>query len=166
MSQPLAYFISFTCKGARLHGDPRGTVDREQNTHGDEFLSPNRIRVISEAETMGRPPFCLTPAQWDVVGSTIRAVADYRGWTLHGLAVRTNHVHVVVSASGVLPEPVMEDFKAYSARRLREAGLLTADVKPWTRHGSAIYLWKAGQVAAAVDYVVERQDDRDWHPSS
>ena len=28
MSDPLAYFITFTCYGNWLHGDERGSVDR------------------------------------------------------------------------------------------------------------------------------------------
>ncbi len=40
MSTPLAYFITFTCCGTWLHGDERGSVDREHNTPGTPVLEP------------------------------------------------------------------------------------------------------------------------------
>ena len=39
-SYPLAYLLTFTCYGTRLHGDTRGTVDRNNNRYGMPFLSP------------------------------------------------------------------------------------------------------------------------------
>jgi hypothetical protein len=62
-----------------------------------------------------------------------------------------------VSASHA-PEPVLEAFKSYSTRALREAGLLDRSIKPWARHGSTIYLWKERDVEKAVEYVLLGQD--------
>ena len=158
MSEPLAYFITFTCKGARLHGDPRGTVDRDHNQFGAEFLDANPTRMASESKRLSRPPFVLNPEQRTITESTIRSVCEYRGWTLHAIAVRTNHVHAVVSANQT-PEKAMENFKTYATRRLREAGLIGPEDRIWTRHGSTIYLWNENAVADAVTYVTEYQDD-------
>jgi len=58
------------------------------------------------------------------------------------------------------PEPVLEAFKSYSTRALRRAGLIAAELKPWIRHGSTIYLWKERDVAKAIKYVMlSRGDD-------
>jgi len=43
-SIPLAYLITFTTYGTWLHGDPRGSVDREHNVWGTPFLDPDRAR--------------------------------------------------------------------------------------------------------------------------
>ncbi len=53
----------------------------------------------------------------------------------------------------------MNDFKAYGTRRLRERGLLGEDEPLWTRHGSTKYLWNTADIATAVQYVDEWQDD-------
>ena len=159
MSDPLAYLITFTCKGARLHGDIRGSVDRDHNQYEQDFVPANVIRRTAVSNRMDSEQFVLSMAQRGVVEATIREVCEYRHWTLHAIAVRTNHVHVVVSVGGQMPEKAMENFKTYSTRRLREAGLLSPEEKPWTRHGSTIYLWKEAAVAGAVDYVNEQQDN-------
>jgi hypothetical protein len=44
----LTYFITFTCYGARLHGDKLGSVDRRQNLVGSPLLEPNPHRVTLE----------------------------------------------------------------------------------------------------------------------
>jgi hypothetical protein len=38
---------------------------------------------------------------------------------------------------------VLDAFKAYATRSLRREGLIGVRVKPWSRHGSTIYLWKS-----------------------
>ncbi|MDX6385326.1 MAG: hypothetical protein QOK48_2899, partial [Blastocatellia bacterium] len=77
---------------------------------------------------------------------------------LHAVNARTNHVHSVVAASGK-PEHVKDGFKAYATRRLREAGLLEPNIKPWARHGSTPYLWTEEAVEKAIDYVINGQGD-------
>ncbi len=69
--------------------------------------------------------------------------------------VRTNHVHVVV-AGAETPERMMTAFKAWSTRRMREAGLV-AEGSPWSRHGSTRYLWDETELADAVAYVMDGQ---------
>jgi hypothetical protein len=76
---------------------------------------------------------------------------------MRAINVRTNHAHSVVSALSY-PEPVLDAFKSYSTRALREAGLLSTKVRPWARHGSTIYLWKERDVEKAVEYVLLGQD--------
>ncbi len=100
----------------------------------------------------------LQASQRAAVVEAVRGVCDYRGFHLTAVNVRTNHVHVVVAA-GCRPETVLNDFKSYATRRLREQGLLPAHVRPWARHGSTRYLWKERHVELAVDYVLNGQGD-------
>ncbi len=51
----------------------------------------------------------------------------------------------------------MNALKSWSTRRMVEAGVLPAKVKPWVRHGSTRYLWKNHQLEAACRYVCEDQ---------
>ncbi len=75
-----------------------------------------------------------------------------RGCELYSINVRTNHAHIVVSASDK-PEPLMNAFKGYATRRLRRCGLVNPAAKIWARHGSTRYLWTETHFAAAVEYV-------------
>ena len=66
----------------------------------------------------------VTPVELDaprryVVCATIGEVCDHRRWRLCALHVRTTHVHAVVCAPHT-PERVMNDFKAYATRRMRD----------------------------------------------
>ncbi len=100
----------------------------------------------------------LSNAQRQVVELAIREVCDYRDYVLHAVNVRTNHVHSVVSAP-CNPEQVMDSFKSYATRKLREAGLLDRNIKRWARHGSTPYLWTEDDVRRAIDYVLNGQGE-------
>jgi REP element-mobilizing transposase RayT len=86
----------------------------------------------------------------------MRDVCNYRGWRLEALNIRTNHVHVVVSAP-VAPELVMTTLKAWATRRCREVGSIAPEQRLWTRHGSTRYLWTDQAIDQAAEYVAERQ---------
>lgn len=91
------------------------------------------------------------------VEQAVREVCRHRKYRLRAINVRSNHAHTVVSALSV-PEPILDAFKSYSTRALRESGLLEKNIKPWARHGSTIYLWKENDVEKAVEYVLLGQD--------
>ena len=99
-------------------------------------------------EALARSPFVLETASREVIDTAIRDVCVHRGWTLHALNVRTNHVHLVVS-TGSTPEQMMTSLKAWCTRRLRQAGLIPEGIKPWSRHGSTRYLWQIHEIEAA-----------------
>lgn len=156
MSFPSAYFITWTCYGTRLHGDDQGSVDRNHNTYGTPLLSPSPERVELERSQMSSPPFVLDAFRRPIVNDTIIKHLAHRGWVLHALHVRTTHVHVVVSAK-IEPETIMGQLKAWSSRRIREAGLASQQAKIWTPHGSTKYLWEVDSIAAAKRYVLDMQ---------
>jgi REP element-mobilizing transposase RayT len=156
MGEPLGYLLTWTCYGTWLHGDERGSVDRLHNAVDAPGVTPNVQRRALELSRCEHAPVHLDAAQRAAVQAAIVQVCTYRGWTLHELNVRSNHVHAVVSAP-VSPERVANDFKAYSTRRLRAENLIGPDVEPWTRGCSRRYLWKPEQVAAACRYVLDGQ---------
>lgn len=155
-STPLGYFITFHTYATWLHGDVRGSVDPKHNAYGAPRVTPDPELLRRDASKVVHEPVTLDPDRRDVVERTIREVCEHRGWSIHALHVRTNHVHLVVSAD-VPPERVMNAIKSWSTRRMVEAGLLTRGARGWTRHGSTRYLWKPEHVAAAIDYVVNGQ---------
>jgi REP element-mobilizing transposase RayT len=151
------YLITFRCYGTWLHGDVRGSVDRRWfNKYGSPMISPDREKVVRESRLMKGVAFQLGADERRVVENAIREVCDFRRYCLFAVNVRTNHAHTVVSNSDI-PERIMNSFKAYSTRALRNAGLLAADARAWSRHGSTRYLWTDEHISAAVDYVVNGQ---------
>lgn len=153
---PLAYLITFTCYGTRLAGDQSGSVDREHNIPRTDFLPSNPRRVWGNREQMQFAPYELGLPQAACVLMAIREVCAYRGWGLLATHVRSRHVHLVVAAKES-PSKVMGDVKAYASRVLNR--LDRQKTRRWTRHGSTQYLWKSGEVYAAVQYVVNGQGD-------
>lgn len=157
-AHPLAYFITFTTHGSWLHGDERGSVDPWHNQYESPTIDRNDAIQNSDRKRMRRDSVVLNAEMRRAVEVTIRNVCNFRDWTLYALNVRTNHVHVVVSAEQS-PERVMNTLKSWSTRRLREANLYDCDHSPWTRHGSTRYLWNDEELQAAGKYTVEGQGD-------
>lgn len=154
----LGYFITFRCYGTWLHGDARGSVDDTHNIRGTEMLPADPRREAAERARMAHSPQSLDQARRSLVEATIREACEYRNWLLTAINVRSNHVHVVVTADDIAPEEVMRVMKARASRRLREGGLLAKHERLWSEHGSTIYLWTEAQVSAAIWYVTEGQD--------
>ena len=155
-ADPLAYFMTFRTHGTWLHGDARGSVDREHNIPGTPLLPPDPQRERREREVCEHPAVVFDARRRHVVQQAIIAVCDHNDWSIHELEARSNHVHVVVSAPR-RPEHVMRSLKSWCTRRLREAGLLPANVQAWARHGSTRYLWKPAELTAACRYVRDGQ---------
>ncbi len=159
MADPLAYFITFTTYGTWLHGRDSGSVDREHNLPGMPFLPADAELEAARKKAMRQQSYYLDEPRRTVVLRTILEVARHRGWKLWAVQVRTNHVHVIVTARD-RPEKVMSDLKAWSSRRLREAFGESADRDRWTQHGSTRYLNAESAIADAVVYAIDEQGER------
>ena len=152
--RPLAYFITFTTYGTWLHGDERGSVDLEHNQVGTPWLEPDGRRQAVNRRKMAQNAYHLDESRRGIVLEAIIAECRYRGWPLHAVHVRSNHVHLVVSADEQ-PELVMRCCKAQASTRLNDAGFDDRGRKRWTARGSRRYLWDV----AAVDYTVDGQGE-------
>jgi REP element-mobilizing transposase RayT len=158
MDTPLGYFITFRTYGTWVHGDSRGSIDDEHRGYRQPFADPDPARKRYEQSLIAHAPVILNPRQRDVCSVTIIEVCRHRKWALHAHNVRTNHIHVVVTAAGP-PEPVMNALKSWCTRRLRETGLIPIDQRLWSRHGSTPHLWTDDQLRQAIEYVTRVQDD-------
>ncbi len=158
-SKPLAYFITFRTYGSWLHGDKRGSMDRRAfNRFGGPTRPPNENLSRSDKAMSKATPFRLSKHLRQTVEAIILEVCAHKGITVYVVNVRSNHVHVVVSA-GDTPEKLMTAFKAYATRAMRSAGLVGESNKIWSRHGSTKYLWTDEQIGEAVAYVRFEQGD-------
>jgi REP element-mobilizing transposase RayT len=69
---------------------------------------------------MSESAVTLDQEQRQLVECTILEHCRIRGWQCHAMNCRSNHVHVVVTAPGREPDDVMNQFKAWCTRRLKE----------------------------------------------
>lgn len=151
MDCPLAYLITWTPRGTWVAGDERGSADLEHNRHGTPYLEPNRARASANNEQRLRESAVLSDDERAIASRAIREACTHREWRLLALCVRTNHVHVVVSADAG-PEKVMQDLKSWATRGIRETSA-DREAGLWTRHGSTRYLWDHPSVDGAIRYV-------------
>jgi REP element-mobilizing transposase RayT len=158
MAEPLAYFLTFTTYGTWLHGRQEGSVDRQHNAPGEPFLPADAELERARRKSMRQEAYSLDGARRAVVLRTILEVAAHRRWQLWAVHVRTNHVHIVVTAADK-PEKVMANFKSWASRRLREAFGEAADRDRWTQHGSTIYLNSQEALDSKVTYVIDEQGE-------
>ena len=156
---PLGYLITFRSYGTWLHGDHRGATDRFHNRYKSPHLSHSDRRQSISKRLLKCPPVVLDARQRKSVEYSLREVCDYRGWLLHAMSVRTNHVDVVVSTGGINPERALNAFKAYATRRLRADGRWNKPHSPWADRGSKKRLWNERSMSIAIDYVINGQGD-------
>src|SRR5437899_1305899 len=119
MANPRAYFITFTCYGAHLHGDESGSVDRYHNVYGARRVEPDPARLDATKKLMDHAPYVLDTSGRQIILQAIQEFCAHREWTLIAAHVRTTHVHVVVEAE-TQPEAVLHDFKFYATRCLNQ----------------------------------------------
>lgn len=156
MAPALAYFLTWTTYGTWLRGDERGWAERVGRK--TRYASPDPSRVAADRGRLKHDPIVLTPEMRLVVDRAIRDGCAHRGWRLHALNARTNHVHAVVAASTSIDRALV-DLKAWGTRRLRERGMVGAETRVWTRHGSTRFIDSQASLDAAIDYVDRLQDD-------
>ena len=151
-SSPLAYFITFTLHGSWLHGDERGSYRR-----GGKYIAPDQELYQQKRSITNQAMTFISNEQREVIENAIIEICRLKQWHLHEVNVRTNHVHLVVTAKEMIPERVMADLKARATFRMRKAGFLTTDQKLWTEHGSTVYLFTENNFLRACEYVRDCQ---------
>lgn len=115
-----AYLLTIRSYGTWLHGNEKGSVDRHSfNVYGTPRMSPSkRLKDFMKSE-MKEHPVLFDKLQRTTVLEAVKEVSDYRGYELLAVNMRTNHLHAVV-AGNVKPEKIINEFKAYATRGLRE----------------------------------------------
>ena len=158
MSDPVAYFLTWTTYGTWLPGDERGWVEKP-----GKFRIPDPAIETAARSLLTEEPCVLNQEQRTLVEQTIARHCAIRGWHLHVVNCRTNHVHVVVTASAH-PKAVAEQFKAWCTRNLKSLQRANDPGLPqsvrenwWTEGGSERWLNDEGSLAEAIRYVRDCQ---------
>lgn len=157
MPEPIAYFFTWVTYGTWLPGDERGWVEYRRG-----WKPPDPVRKLEAAARMTEGACWLDPEQRAAVEEQVAETCRYRGWTLHAVNCRTNHVHVVVTAPGLL-RTIRSQLKAWCSRKL--ANLARSRQQPgaprthwWAERGSQRYINDEVSLESAVRYVRDGQD--------
>ena len=152
MDDPIGYFLTWVTYGTWLPGDSRGWVEYR---HGWQLPAP--VLEAESAARMTEDACRLSERQRGAVEQQIDETCCHRGWHLHAVNCRSNHVHVVVSPGNARPKKVRTDLKAWATRCLKEQ----FDAKRenwWAERGSIRFLYDEESLEAAAVYVTEGQD--------
>jgi hypothetical protein len=124
---PIAYLITFRTYGTWHHGDERLSVGRNgTNVYGSPKIQPNVPLAELMKERQAQPPLIFDQDHRIIVAEALTEVSGFRGYDLRAANVRSNHAHAVVSGA-VRPEKIVNEFKVYATRRLRENGAILSD---------------------------------------
>ena len=158
-SDPLAFFITWTCYGTWLPGDDRRWTKYEKGMR----LPQPRLEDWC-AKRLKDKPIYLSQQHRNIVESTISEHCRIRSWIMHAVNCRTNHCHCVITALDYDGESVRDQLKAWCSRKLNEntvTGHCEKDRRPnkwWTRKGSVRYIFDDLSLEAAIIYTIEAQE--------
>jgi REP element-mobilizing transposase RayT len=149
---PIGYFLTWSTYGTWLPGDARGWTEYRRG-----WQLPNPIREQEAKARMTEDACVLTAEQRRAVEAQIAETCFHRGWTLHAVNCRSNHVHAVVSAEVNDPKKIRNDLKAWATRALKN----NFDARRenwWAERGSIRWLNTDADLEAAVLYARDAQD--------
>ena len=155
---PQTYFLTFSTYGAWLHGDDRGSADRDHNVPGEPYLPADEGLNRFRRTLMTDSPYLMDEADRAVVLAAVRRHCGVRHWHLLAAHVRTNHIHLVVTGDAA-PERMQTEFKAYSTRALNDAHPHERGRSRWARHGSTRWLNTEAAILGANHYTLYEQGE-------
>ena len=153
---PLAYHLTFGMYGTRLHGDERGTIDRRMNEPGDPIIGRNESWEQMERRHLSFAPVTLEEAQRELAKRAIPALCRRGGWQYHLAAVRSNHVHVLLTAR-VEGKRIRRWFKTWLGQALTEAYPHEIGRPWWADGGSVRWVWKQWYYETVYQYIAEQR---------
>lgn len=152
MPRVLAYHITWGTYGTRLHGDPRGTVDRAHNEYGEPVLGYDPVRVEQEYENLKFAPVRLTTEQCMFAEDIIPEICVRGKWKLHTCAAAPDHVHVVLSST-FHPEVIRKLLKRWLGQELSKNWPLPDGQSWWAEDGSTKWIFDDKYFRNAIGYV-------------
>ena len=102
-TSPLGLFITWTVYGTFLPGDARGWKHRSA---GLQLARP--LLETWHRDRLSHDIITLDDSMQSVAEAAIREICGVRSWALWATSVRTNHVHVVVTARTYAPKLVRD----------------------------------------------------------
>ncbi len=151
-AEPFSLFITWTTYGSWLPGDKRGW----RKSPGGPQLPQPKLEAWCR-DRLQEKPVMLSRAQRNEVEAVIMEHAGRRGWELHALSARSNHVQLAVTACEK-PERVRDQFKANATHRLRKCETPIQQSKIWTKGGDIEWLATEDDLEQVIMYITIAQD--------
>lgn len=150
----LAYHLTFGTYGTRLHGDERGSVDRQHNEHGTPFLEHDPGRQLRKRQLLRAPAVNLDEAQRTHVEHVMPEICRRGGWLYHIAACQPDHVHVLLTA----------DFEGKAVRKWLKRWTTQSLTECWPQRqtwfakgGSVRHIWDERYFNEAFRYIEEQR---------
>lgn len=159
MPRPLAYHITWGTYGKRLHGDARGTVDREHNEFGAPIVGRDDDRNREERENLKFPPVTLTVPQRLFIEQITPSICERGRWTHLTDAAGPDHVHVVVHST-FDPEVIRRLLKRWIGQELSTHWPRPAGSTWWAEDGSIKWAFDEAYKANMIGYVSRQRTTR------
>ena len=149
---PLAYHITVGTYGMRLHGDPRGTVDRTNNRPGDPILGRDEDWQHEERSLLKFDPIVLAAPQRVFIEGIVPAICERGGWDYHIAAARLDHVHVELSSPND-GQIIRQLVKRWLSEELSTRWPLPSGAVWWAECGSVKWVWEQCYFQNVYDYI-------------
>ncbi|MEM1228048.1 MAG: transposase [Planctomycetota bacterium] len=165
-NDPVTLFITWTTYGSWLPGDSRGWMKWKKGEQQPQPLLEDWCQGRMKEEAV-----LLSPQDRDPVEEVVREHAAHRGWELHAVSARSNHVHVAVTvvpttgnqndrvADGM--KRVRDQFKANATRVLRQGEIPIRNERIWTKGGDIRFIDTDDDLGRVMIYISEAQDRMD-----
>jgi hypothetical protein len=177
------WFLTNTCYGNWLPGDPRGFVDQVwEHRRFDRRKTRVRHNVPTtdydrgmsglhraSAALLKCPPIKLTVPHAEALLAQFQETSEKRQWQLLAVAIMYNHFHIVVGVPGdPSPSKILGDFKSWGTRKLTEGFGAPASETWWSAHGSKRKLPGELAIVGAVHYTLYKQPQPlvTWSPQT
>lgn len=155
----LAYHITWGTYGTRLHGDPRGTVDREHNQFGTPVLGFDEHRWEREKMNLKFPPIRLTREQMIFIENAIPNLCERGYWKYHTCAAGPDHVHTVLTSEHP-PATIRRLIKRWLGQELSQQWTIPKGATWWAECGSIRWIGDDAYFANATAYVSRQRATR------
>jgi len=149
---PIAYHITFGTYGTRLHGDPKGTVDRSMNHYGDPIIGSDPKRWLRETRLLKFPPVIFNLSQRQYAESVIPLICQTGVWFYHIAAAGEDHVHVLLTADAD-GAAVRKWFKRWLGEKLSKKWPFSTGQSYWSEGGSVKWVWKEDYFHNIFNYI-------------
>ena len=155
-TSPLALFITWTVYGTFLPGDVRGWRHRAKGAH----TASHRLEKWHR-DRLNHDVVLLNSEMRVVAKSALLEACRIRQWTTWAVNVRSNHVHVVLTAPDYAPTVVRDQLKAKATRDLRQCFDIWKDRPVWSAKGDIEFMDTEKDIDDCAIYVLEAQDRKD-----
>ena len=157
-----AWHITFGTYAARLHGDPRLTVDRDHNRIHEPFVEASAARREVASQMLTHVPVKLTRAQRVFVEHTIPALCIRGGWRYDTCAAAPDHTHTLLRVpESVHGKRIRRWLKRWLTVALdHEFGRQPGDGAWWAEGGSTKVVHDDGYLRTVIAYIDAQRTTR------